>query len=132
MKKNYWIPTFGSLKGGAYAVDPTFYCRIHFYSKNKDLCKNLELNVLRLDGGFLVRKNNFFQNFLCNWCSNHNYLNKVCVVKKECLLCDHILIWKAYMMYDIFWIVILTSLFIKTDWEKYSYNINYMIRILKR
>ena len=31
------------------AYDPTFLCRILFYSKNGDVCKKLELNTLRFD-----------------------------------------------------------------------------------
>ena len=74
---NFWggYPHFGPSKWGASKnehpstpYDPTFLCKILFYSKNGDVCKKLELNMLRSDRDtrVLSSKNqnlNFLKNF---------------------------------------------------------------------
>ena len=47
------------------AYEPTFYCRILFYSQNGDVCKKVELNMLRIDQDMRVLrlKKKQFPNF---------------------------------------------------------------------
>ena len=50
------------------AYDPTFLCRILFYSKKGDVCKKLEVNTLRFDRDMRVLSiNNQKSNFLTNF-----------------------------------------------------------------
>jgi len=47
----------------ALPMTPLFYCRILLHSKNVDVCKKLELNLLRIDRDMRVLSKNIFKNF---------------------------------------------------------------------
>ena len=74
----FWeYPHFGPSKCGmsnmtipALPMTLHFYCKILFYSKHVDVCKNLELNPLRLDRNIRVlsSKKKFSKCFICSPC----------------------------------------------------------------